>query len=462
MKKAAAVVGLVAWAALRGGAAFADAPIYSFSKDAEELFELMFPRRLTSRTVGNAVVEKDDPRAFKNLDDVLLHYDKALRPSAAPPSPLDLDQDHLESRWLSIRPDNGLAEELLQEGKCEKIRCIAESLARGKRRFPTVLEKALFQRDVFQMCAVYDAALGAVSGKAAKRRAERTLAALGRLLKTLRLSNEDYESLRKLRPKEIDARRFRLANRFDPADDYLPARVLRDEAGWYEMPYRGEHSKHFKDFGGRSFIRVFIRPPGMTQEEFQSYWDRVFAQFGEDAPVASGVPPLPAKTETLLLRTFAVLLEDGSVADSGFPEEVLMRLIKLKEQRLDPSTSDYRGVLQYQYKMRRRALLADPASLGLVRRADDSISFFGFFAETPDLSNSYDQDVTTTRYNCIGCHSLQLYGGSTVFSLATKRPKSTDSIEGGLLQATGKPGRYVLATDEYKALVKFFQEHAIN
>src|SRR5262249_37762161 len=149
----------------------------------------------------------------------------------------------------------------------------------------------------------------------------------------LRLTEAEYQALVELRPKQVDSGRFTTTHRFDLSQDYLPTRVLADEPGWYALPYSTRASEHFEHYAGRSFLRIYLQPAGRPGAQFSRYWDEVAGRFGMNVPLDGRVPPLPAGTETLLVRSFAVFLADGSCADSGFPEEVLMRLFKYDDTR---------------------------------------------------------------------------------------------------------------------------------
>ena len=216
--------------------------------------------------------------------------------------------------------------------------------------------------------------------------------------------------------------------------------MSEDLSFWHELPSDEDPGLHFQAYGGRSLIRIFMMTPGLGEAEFFAYWAKVTQQFGMNVTVSAAVPSLPAGTQTVLLRTFGLFLEDGSYADSGVPEEVLVRVLKYTEATLDPWTSDGLGTLHYQYKLRRQRFLADPATLGLERIQDADGQFYGFFAEVPEPTST--EHLTTMRANCIGCHSELLYGASTVFSLCRRSPARTgpSSREGSHLQKLGPKG----------------------
>lgn len=198
----------------------------------------------------------------------------------------------------------------------------------------------------------------------------------------------------------------------------------------------------------------------MSREEFAKYWSGLRQSYGEDLMVSSEATALPAGTETLLVRSFGVFLDDGSYADTGFPEEVLMRNFQYEKHQFDPATSDLRGSLHYQYKLKRKRLIADPASLGLQRIRDDDPQFLGFFGEVPDPFNATSEAIGTMRFNCIGCHSETLYGVSTVFSLSVEEPASvSDEAESAseILVTTSRRGFFRLKSPEFEELCRLLK-----
>src|SRR5262249_4558186 len=287
-------------------------------------------------------------------------------------------------------------------------------LARSRLRFASVLEKALFQRDVWQVFSFCSdlKELDLAVPEAARR--EALLGALAGLMREVALSEDEYRRLLEARAARADHARFMDANPWDLSVDYLPRRVLGEAPGWYPLPFTEKASRHFRFFRGSSFIQVYVKPPGMTAEGFYAYWDRLHARFGPDLHLHTGQPPLPERTELLLVRTFGLFLQDGTYVDSTLPEEVLLRGFKHQRPRLDTTTSDDRGTLLYQYKMSRRELLVDGARLGLRRTPEDAPQFYGFFGEAPDPYNSYSDSISTMRFNCIACHAEHQYGVGTV------------------------------------------------
>jgi hypothetical protein len=109
-----------------------------------------------------------------------------------------------------------------------------------------------------------------------------------------------------------------------------------------------------------------------------------------------------------------------------WPEEVTIRRLKYATERVDYSSSDFRGTQFFQYKLSRALVRKNPASLGLRRIRDDDWQFYGFYGDVPDRGNSYSDAVTTMRGNCIACHSELFYGLNTVFSFERDPDKSAE------------------------------------
>jgi len=201
---------------------------------------------------------------------------------------------------------------------------------------------------------------------------------------------------------------------------------------WFELPFREKASAHFKVYGGRSFIRVYIRVPGWDQQKFYAYWNELYQKHGGNLTLMSKPKPLPMETETILVRTFGTFLRDGSYVDSRFPESITMRIFKYESPKLDFDSSDFRGTELRSFTMKRKRLTEKPASLGLVEDGMNDPSFLGFFKTSPDRKNAYSDALATVRYNCIGCHSELHYGVSTVFSLSRKPPPRNANVNPAL------------------------------
>lgn len=279
----------------------------------------------------------------------------------------------------------------------------------------SVLGKALAQRDIVHTYGLLSAAMGAASDRETLALASQLESVLVAMLRPLLLSRREYQRLRSLLPRKMPGRLSTVPGD-TLVDSYLPLQVIAPGDSWMEIPAEGKPFRHFTTHGGRSFIKVYMRAPGVTSNQLADLWRSLFQKYGEDLHVTGIEETTPAGLETMLVRTFGVFLKRGDYRDSMWPEEVTIRRFKYSAERIDHSTSDFRGTQFFQYKLSRSLVSNDPASLGLRRVLDDDWQFYGFFGDVPDRDNSYSDAVTTMRANCIACHSELLYGLSTIFS----------------------------------------------
>jgi hypothetical protein len=436
------------------------APIYRFDRPADALLREFFPREIRINAFTNAYLERTKKRRFKDLDAVFEHHSHAIDVGRKPlgnEAIWQIHDDVMDSTWLGSSREDAWQRPLL--ARSEQIADLAAALAKPARPFSSVLEKALFQRDLLQMCMILQEAIEAETDPQKAKVSEPALRRLAQLWRLQWLTEQELRSLQALRPRQIPLGKSSTFADFDLAKDYLPSPVVGHTGDWHPLPFGERESVHFRTFGGRSFVSMFLRAPGWNRERFHAYWDGVADKFGARSTRDGRVPTLPAGTETLLIRTFAIFAADGSCVDSGLPEEVLVRAFKYPETEFDLNTSDGRGTSNFQYLMRRRLLLNDPASLGLHRVLDDDPQFFGLYSEVPDLRRSYSANVATMRTNCVSCHSEAFYGASTVFSLGQKRRgrAGMSKVEGGLLEPSAQAGRYELKTDEFARLQRWLR-----
>ena len=348
-------------------------------------------------------------------------------------------------------------------GEDEAIRFLAE-LARA---FPSgavrrsgvtasspcqALRKAIAQRDLFQTYAVVLRAEKKLQAKDHQRFAARVRASLTSLLRQLLLEVDELQMLRSSRPTSLP-HAFTSALNFSLEDNYLPQQLLVADPSWVVIPGGGVPFRHFRDYGGRSFVKVHVRTQEKSVDDVLAIWRRLFNAHGERLHRTAIDEPVPIGLETMLVRSFGVILVNGAYQDSQWPEEVILRAFKYPVSTIDLATSDFRGTLFYQYKMSRAALLRDPASLGLRRVFDDDEQFFGFFGDVPDPRNSYSTSLTTMRSNCISCHSELFYGLNTIFSFERDpRDQGQSSHENSILRER-KDGLFELRTEEYTSLM---------
>jgi len=436
-----------------------DSGPYQFDPRANDLVRIIFPGEVYPSGYANAYVDRARAMRFASKDDALLyHADSINSGSDVTTEPYDKAHEATEPFWRSAHPSNDRAEELF--ALAGDIETLVRGIVKDNSTPASLFEKALWQRDL--ICSLQavlhceDMQQGSGENRSASVVRAQTWGSLKKVLveslKHAIFTAAEFDQFRGQLPTAPSSKHFQSQCRYSLTEDYLPPVVWHSGvsgqaaepsgnlAFWHELPSDEEPGLHFRAYGGRNFIRIFIMTPGMREEAFFEYWAKVTKRFGMNVTVSADVPSLAAGTQTVLVRTFGIFLDDGSYADSGIPEEVLVRVLKYKEATLDPMTSDGLGTLHYQYKLRRDRFLNDPTTLGLERILDEEGQFYGFFAEVPEPSST--EHLTTMRANCISCHSELLYGASTVFSLCRRSPAipGPSLKEGSQLEKKGPRG----------------------
>src|SRR5262249_35639480 len=156
---------------------------YRFDPRADRLLALLFPTTIPYSGVTNAYAERNRELAFTQLSEVCRHHSRGISLSSEVPATIDITDDNLESYWLSQSAANHRAEAVLQ--RAAQVEALARGLSASPLRFASPLEKALFQRDVFQICAVFRKAVEAISDSTARGPALAALRALGALWRAL-------------------------------------------------------------------------------------------------------------------------------------------------------------------------------------------------------------------------------------------------------------------------------------
>jgi len=317
----------------------------------------------------------------------------------------------------------------------------------------SLLARLLAQRDLYQTFWLLTVARQHADPDHQRLAAE-SLEALALLIDATLFSEVDYRALVALRSTKIPSS-FSDTAHFTLSEDYLPGPVVGLTDSWVPITNRGTPFRHFADYRGRSFVKVFWRAPYLPKTQLEEMRAQIYAKYGRNLHAGAVEEPIPKGFEAVLLRTIPAMLIDGSLRDSGWPEEVLVRIFKYPRSTIDLATSDFRGTLFYQYKLTRETLLKDPSSLGLRRVRDDDTQFFGFFGDTPDPINSYSDTATTMRENCISCHSETFYGYSTIFSFE-REPGLEFGSDDNRFWKELSPGAYRLLTPEYEELTRAF------
>jgi hypothetical protein len=411
---------------------------YPFDRRANALLSIIFPRIVYPSGYAKAYLQRARTMEFASRDEALQYHAGSVNAGSTAAEPYARAKEATESFWRSAHPKDGRSRKLLKD--VYRVEHFARGMAGDYSKPKDLLERALWQRDlvcslqaILHCEATEEDSHSKTDWKGAKD-------ALLECLKQVVFCEADFLELETRFPAPLGSGHFISTCRCELTDDYLPPVVWGPSANWHELPSDEEPGLHYQAYGGRDFTRVFMMIPDTSEAAFFEYWEKVTRRFGMKVTVSAAVPPLPSGTQTVLLRTFGVFLDDGSYADSRIPEEVLVRVFKYRQATLDPKTSDGLGTLHYQYKLRRDRLLKDPTTLGLCRIYDADGQFYGFFADVPEPNST--EHLTTMRANCISCHSELLYGASTIFSLCRRSPAKPNPprVEGGCLERMGSKG----------------------
>ena len=426
--------------------------VYTFHTKADALLEVFFSPQVRAEGMCHAYAWRLAPSAPRDIEEVLEKNISSAHIADPANLTIDFGQHPIESYWLSIASSTARATELLERARQVALASTLEHVACNPFAIVNPLEKSLFQRDVFQAFEVTRTATNMAQGDL-REYGELLQHHLGDIFRRTLLSEAELGDVAALLPASLDGAGFQSASAFSAA--YLP-RVVLDSTDWNRIPFGSQASHHFQTFGGRSFIEVYARAPDLTEEQVRTLWTDLWSTYGPRLHLHGGTPPVPAGFETVLVRRPAVFLQDNTVAPGPFPEEVLIRAFKYPEQRMDASTTDYRGTSIHQLKLDRKRLLRNPQSLGLRSIPPDAPQFYGFYAEAPDPRNGYSDTISTMRYNCIGCHSEAFYGFATVFSFE-HAPTATDNpvgrIKGGLLERSAPTERFRLRSESLSSIL---------
>jgi hypothetical protein len=414
VRHSAQLVTAALWMAILVPAASApgERPISAFADGLPgAVIAFAFPREIVSSGKTVALATRDAGYAFRSLGEVNQYNVGAshLIPDTA--HTLNLQNSPLESPWWwAVRSPEGA------RAFVAGLRGVLQQADDAPIEAASVLSKALLQRDLIHVYALLFRAREQVDEPALERVAAVLQGLLAEQIERVLLSEDEYRALVALRPKSVP-KGFVATPAHSLSSQYLPARVLAADPSWMEIPHTGSEAfRHYMDYGGRSWIRVYVRAAHLDAEQMRVLWQKLYRAHGADLHVTGTPHEVPVRFESMLVRSFGVFASDGSFRDSTWPEEVIIRAFKYSQPQVDLTTSDFRGTLFYQYKMLRSDLLRDPGSLGLRRVHDDDEQFFGFFGDVPDPGNAYSDTTTTMRANCISCHSELFYGLATIFS----------------------------------------------
>jgi hypothetical protein len=413
------------------------------------LLDFAFPKAIHAVGASRALEYKKSGYSFRSLEEINKFNIRSqdFLPNSA--HFLELKYAPMESPHWSEIPS--------QEGANKFIDDLAAVLAQSEAakcsaRSGDILEKALLQRDLYQLFSLL--ALAVENADEAHRvKGSASAPELANLLRSTLLSARDLAKLRKLRSNR-SFEEFSPDLDFDLAKNYLPLAAVAEDPAWVTLQNRGTPFRHFTHYRGRSFVRVKVRSAALSAQAMEDMRRNIFDRFGTHLHATAMNDPVPSGMQTMLVRTFAVLMEDGSVRDSEWPEEVTLRAFKYPAATVDLRTSDFSGTVFFQYRLTREILSAAPRSLGLRRIHDDDEQFFGFLGDVPDIYMSYSKSTTTMRVNCIGCHAELFYGLNTIFSFE-RNPGFDLLADDNEIWTDVGGGQYRLKTAEFEMLSSY-------
>jgi hypothetical protein len=436
-----------------------DVPAPEVIRIVDQIFPVVFPQTVRSEGITKGLHYRAAGYHFESEDEVNKYNIRSAHLVAETARAVHLKSAPLESPyWVTIKTESGAHDFVNALAAALPAGLPAMVVRRSQDR--DVLRTALAQRDMFQTYALVVRAEAQLRTSRDKELVVRLKQGLAQILQSLFLTADEHASLVGSVPKSLP-KPFTGELTYSLTDNYLPVRAVQPDDTWTEFPSGGVPFRHFEDYGGRSFVRVFIRSRELSGAQLVALWRGLHGRYGKDLHVTGLADPVPAGLQTMLVRSFGVFVVGGGYRDSGWPEEVIIRVFKYPASRLDLLTSDFRGTLFYQYKLSRAALLRDRSSLGLVRTYDDDEQFFGFFGDVPSPRNAYSTSRTTMRSNCIACHSELFYGLNTIFSFE-RNPgleSSHPSPEHHLLRKRAD-GEFELQTPDYASLMRVLRSSA--
>ena len=429
-------------------------PVYSETL-ANELLELMFPRSVRPSSTAAAL---DNPRIierWRTVEDSVTQQTEVQLPTRMGNRPVHFAILPIESYWMIAGESDERALALLKVDRVDRLNSLLEKLGNSKQLYRSTLEKALLQRDLFHIESVFVSARLRLKEDTARLTCDRIIAQLSTIIRRqLLLTVEELAELKTEAARRSSLEDFHSSVPVSRDQNYLPVRVVADDETWWPLNFHLKYHVHYGKYRGRSFFKTYGRVPGMSHDAFRDYWHTIATKYGSTANTDNSLPKLPSGSEFLLIRTMGVIIQDGTIADSDVIEEVVIRRFLTKAMEFDPKTSDYRGTQHFQYIMDRALCLSNPDRPGLRRIADDDPAYLGFFAGAPDFQTSWNEHMTTARFNCIICHSESQYGAPTVFSLGFEEVRHPEYLFDGHPFAfpDEQSGRTRLKTEEFQTL----------
>jgi hypothetical protein len=430
--------------------------VYTNAK-CQDLLTIMFPTHVEASGMTKGYSERLQIPHPQDIDGALAWSGSVQTYTRRDKLTINLSYFPLESPLLWDASFPGAARGLLASNKITELRGVLSEIHDEDLVFSSVLEKALFQRDFYQI--IYILMSARESSHFDNDQIDAALVDARAIWDKILFTDSEFGVLvQKMNAyKKETAKGQSLTSPYNRLLQYLPGPAINQYTNWHEIIFNKYASAHFRDYGGRSFIRVYLKMPGFSDSEISAFHKRMNMEYGGAVHLNGSVEAVPDHTEVTLVRTVGLFLKDGSYVDSGIVEEVLLRAFKTGAPKVDQMSTDLRGGYYYQYKMRRdRLLQSHPVNLGLFAIEPSDCSFWGYFGDVPDPISSGNSSLTSLQANCTACHSELHYGTSTIFSLEQPYNAGDNNIgeyQSGLLKRLDSPSRYMLNTDEYTKFI---------
>jgi len=420
--------------------------VYSFHKEANTLLKNFFPNNVFPNDVRITRVVFEPIRPPRDAEDFFELQMRANEAISKDASQLRFSGEILDSPYATISHVNGFEPTLLLRSPFydENLNAV-RSLSEDELNFGSVREKMLFQRDLFQIMHVVYRVFISVRDEKDINRARILLDELFVLFPKTFLTETELEDIRS---RELEPGGYSSINTWKMENNYLPDLLFGNEPRFAKIPLREDQSIHFTKHSGRSFFYVYIKVPDWSGEKVINYWREVSSQHGEEGEVEN-FEVLPAGTETMLTRSAGVFLADGTYADSGVFEEVLLRIFKHAIRTLDVNTTDFWGTNYSEFVLDRTRFLKNHNDIALKEKSMDSLSYWGFWGEAYDPSPMPFPAITTMKWNCYTCHALVGYGSETILTMRLQDPSVHRGVKRHreyLNPVRSKPDRFELVS----------------
>ena len=164
--------------------------VYHFDDRANTFLAALFPSRMTAKGVSKAYLDRGKPPPPESMDDVHLYRVMSINTAHTRPVLFTAPWMPLDSYWLTAPFDS---QRLRQFGKrWRKIEDLAASIRKANPKFDSVIEKALFQRDLVAGLQALMPAVRREPDPQRKAEGEQAITSILELLRPLLLTPDDY------------------------------------------------------------------------------------------------------------------------------------------------------------------------------------------------------------------------------------------------------------------------------